>query len=134
MRLASQQLFNAVLIERHEDGFSSQIRVHKSGCEIRPESIFDIMSGGREGRYIHSEPVSDTTIGSDAQSDSWVPSIKTEVTESLNIHGGQTVKVSTYQKSGEVQILISYTIIEYDKTETAMSRNVFDSSGRLIRR
>ncbi|BBN14737.1 hypothetical protein MPTK1_6g14080 [Marchantia polymorpha subsp. ruderalis] len=69
-----------------------------------------------------------------ADSDYKVQSTETEVIESLNIHGGRTVKASIFQKSGPVQILMSYTIIEYNEKGTAMSRNMFDSKGLPIPR
>ncbi|BBN10660.1 hypothetical protein MPTK1_5g05400 [Marchantia polymorpha subsp. ruderalis] len=70
------------------------------------------------------EPVSSTTIGLGAQSDATLPSIETEVIESLNIYGGQTVKASTYERSGALPTLRSITITEYDENETV--RTVFE--------
>ncbi|BBN10662.1 hypothetical protein MPTK1_5g05410 [Marchantia polymorpha subsp. ruderalis] len=74
----------------------------------------------------------DGRIIPEAQTDSRTQSIKTEITESRNIHGGRTVKASRYQKSGALQILISSTIIECNEKGKAMSRKVYDSLGRQI--
>ncbi|BBN14743.1 hypothetical protein MPTK1_6g14120 [Marchantia polymorpha subsp. ruderalis] len=95
------------------------------------------MSGGSEDSHIYSDREGFTIIGNRlkfALTDSKDQSTETVKLEEVNIYGGQTVKASVYEKSGTVQILKSYTIIEYDEKGIPKSRNSFDSKGRPIRR